>query len=64
MSWNYPPGVSELPADRVTESEYLFEAYGEVRVLAYSEEDAKEELQQNIKEHLYDAYLNGDLYVQ
>lgn len=64
MSWNYPPGVNELPDDRVTESEYLFEAYGEVRVLAYSEEDAKEELQQNIKEHLYDAYLNGDLYVQ
>ena len=61
MNSNYPPGVNELPDDRVVEEEYIFEVGGEVRVLAYSEEHAEQLFRQNPKEYLGDAYANGDI---
>ena len=64
MNWNYPPGTFKLPDDDLIEREYIFEIYGEVKVMAYSEEDAEEELRRNFKELVNDSYANGDIDVQ
>ena len=64
MSWNYPPGVSELPGDSDVEREYIFEVGGEVTVLAYSEEHAEELMKQNASSYISDAWANGDIDYQ
>lgn len=64
MSENYPPGVFELPDDGVTEEKYIFEVRGEVVVEAYSEEDAEDVLENNLREVLSDAYYNGDIEIR
>lgn len=61
---NYPPGVFELPGDGVTEEKYIFEVYGEVTVEAYSEEDAEDVLENNLRDALADAYYNGDIEIK
>ena len=63
MSWNYPPGVSELPGDRDVEKEYIFEFNGEIVVPAYSEEGAEIKLQNEIKDLLYHAWLDGNIEI-
>ena len=60
---NYPPGVFELPGDRDVENEYIFEIGGEVRVPAYSEEGAEIKLQNEIKDLLYHAWLDGNIEI-
>ena len=64
MSWNYPPGVNELPDDQLEEQEYIFEVMGEITVPAYSEEDAEYQLEENLREILADAVRNGDVEIR
>lgn len=64
MNLNYPPGVSELPDDRVEEEDYIFEVFGELTVEAYSEEDAEEQLKGNLREILSDAVRDGDIEIK
>ena len=61
MSWNYPPGVSELPGDGEIEKEYIFEFNGEIAVPAYSEEGAEIKLKNDIKYLLYEAWVDGKI---
>ena len=63
MTSNYPPGVSELPGDGEIEQEYLFEFNGEIIVSAYSEEGAEIKLQNEIKDLLYHAWLDGNIEI-
>ena len=64
MNSNYPPGVNELPDDRVEEEDYFFEVFGEVAVPAYSEEDAEVQLKENLREILADAVRDGDIEIK
>lgn len=64
MNDRYPPGTFELPGERDEAKTYIFEVGGEVEVEAYSEEDAEQEVENNIKDILYDAYINGTIQVQ
>ena len=64
MSWNYPPGVNELPDDRVEEEEYVFEIGGEFIVTAYSEEDAEEQVKENLRELVSDAVRDGSIEIR
>ena len=64
MNENYPPGVFELPDDGETEEKYIFEVRGEVVVEAYSEEDAEDVLENNLREILADAYYNGNIEIR
>ena len=64
MNSNYPPGVNELPDDRVEEEDYFFEVFGEVAVLAYSEEDAEVQLKENLREILADAVRDGNIEIK
>ena len=63
MTLNYPPGVSELPGDCVTESEYLFEIHGEITVMGTDEEDAESLLKEQAQQILWEAFLNGDIEI-
>ena len=64
MSWNYPPGVNELPDDDLVEQEYIFEVMGEITVPAYSEEDAEYQLEENLREILADAVRDGSIEIR
>lgn len=64
MNDYYPAGIFELPGERDETKTYIFEVGGEVEVEAYSEEDAEQEIENNIKDILYEAYVNGDIEVQ
>ena len=64
MNSNYPPGVNELPDDRVEEEEYIFEVFGEITVPAYSEEDAEVQLEENLREILADAVRDGNIEIK
>ena len=64
MSWNYPPGVNELPDDQLEEQEYIFEVCGEITVTAYSEEDAEVQLKENLREILADAVRDGSIEIR
>jgi hypothetical protein len=64
MNENYPPGVFKLPDDGVEEQEYIFEIHGEITVDAYSEEDAEDVLENNLRDLLVDAYYNGDIEIR
>ena len=63
MSWNYPPGVSELPGDGEVEQEYILEVYGEVSITAYSEEDAERKLKDDAKYRLWEAWVDGKIKI-
>ena len=64
MNENYPPGVFKLPDDGVTEDKYIFEVRGEIVVEAYSEEDAEDVLENNLRDLLVDAYYSGDIEIR
>ena len=64
MSWNYPPGVNELPDDRVEEQDYIFEVCGEFKVVAYSEEDAEKQMKENLRELVSDAVRDGSIEIK
>jgi len=61
---NYPPGVTELPDDDLVEKEYVFEVHGEVTVKAYSEEDAEDLLEEDLREVLADGVRSGEIEIR
>lgn len=61
---DYPPGVNELPDDKLEEKEYLFEIYGEFAVEAYSEEDAEYQLKENLIKIIADAVRDGSIGIR
>ena len=63
MSWNYPPGVTDLPGDLLEEDEYIFEIHGEITVMGTDEEDAENLLREQAQHILWEAFLNGDIEV-
>lgn len=63
MSNYYPPGTFELPGEKEVEKTYVFEVIGEIEVEAYSEEDAEEQLKENLSEILAGAVRDGSLYI-
>lgn len=61
---NYPPGTFKLPDDGLAEQKYIFEVHGEIIVEAYSEEDAEDVLENNLRDVLADAYYNGNIEIK
>ena len=64
MNWNYPPGTFKLPDDDLIEREYIFEIYGEVKVMGYSEEGAEETFYDNLKELILEAKDNETIEIK
>lgn len=56
---NYPPGVNELPDDKVEEKEFNYEVTGGFSVSAYNEE----EIESDMRNLLYEAYRSGTISV-
>lgn len=63
MNEYYPPGTFELPGERDKEKTYIYEIHGEVEIVAYSEEGAKEYFKDNAGELLSDAIRDGKIEV-
>lgn len=60
---HYPPGTFELPGEKEKLRTYIFEVGGEIEVEAYSEEGAEIKLQNEIKDLLYHAWLDGNIEI-
>lgn len=56
--------MTNLPGDLLEEDEYFFEIGGEVTVRAYSEEDAKEQMKENLRELVSDAVRDGSVEIR
>lgn len=56
--------MARNPNDTTVEKEYVFEIGGEFTVRAYSEEDAEEQVKENLREILADAVRDGDIEIR
>lgn len=63
MNDYYPAGTFELPGEKEELKTYVFTIFGEIEVEGYSEEDAEDVLENNLREILADAYYNGDIEI-
>ena len=56
--------MARNPNDTAIEKEYVFEIGGEFIVTAYSEEDATEQVKENLRELVSDAVRDGSIEIR
>lgn len=64
MNNHYPPGTFELPGEKEELKTYVFTIFGEIEVEGYSEDDAEDVLENNLREILADAVRDGTIQIQ
>lgn len=61
---NYPPGVTNLPADENPMKEYELEVGGLIYVEATGVDSLQDVLNDDIRNILYENYMNGKITVE
>lgn len=56
--------MARNPNDTTVEEEYIYEVHGEIKVPAYSEEEAEERIKEDLGELIEDAIRNGSIEIK